>query len=222
MRIDQRVDTPIGAGFGASASAATSAVYAAAAAAGIRRPKRALALPAHRAEVIEQTGLGTVSVIYDSVGAGAITVSGEPGASRFVTVDVPAGMKIVTGCIAPFDKRDAFSSKPVRERINSLGRSALRAFLADPTLDTLASEGERFSAGLGLESPEVQKLIRAAKGSGAKYASQNMIGYSVHCLADAEAADRVSAALRGFGPGVKVDVYEVGTRRAGVLRPSRR
>ncbi|MCL5672532.1 MAG: hypothetical protein JRN56_02695 [Nitrososphaerota archaeon] len=222
MQIDQTVGTPIGAGFGASAAAATSAVYAAAAAAGILEPKRALALYAHRAEVIEQTGLGTVSVVYDSAGAGAITVPGEPGVSRFVAVDVPPGTKIVTGYVASFDKKDALSSKAISDRINSLGRSSLAAFLADPTLDVLASEGERFSGRLGLESPEVKKLIAAGKGAGARYASQNMIGYSVHCVTDADAAGKVSAALRRFGPGVRVDVYDVGTKKARVLGSSHR
>ena len=222
VNLEQVVDTPIGAGFGASAAAATSAVYAVAAAAGIEKPKRELALWAYRAEVMEQTGLGTVSVVYDSAGAGAITVPGEPGASRFVAVDVPPGTKIVTAFIAPFDKKDALYSKPVSERINSLGHAALQAFLADPTLDTLATEGERFSRGLGLESQEVKKLVSAAKGAGAKYASQNMIGYSVHCVADEDAAPGVASALREFGPAVRVDVFEVGSRAAGTLRPSRR
>ena len=222
IRIDQTVDTPIGGGFGSSAAAATSAVYAAAEAADIHEPKRVLALSAHRAEVIEQTGLGTVSVVYDFVGAGAITVPGNPGESRFVAVDVPARTKIVTGYIASFDKKDALSSRAVSDRINSLGRSSLSAFLAEPTLDVLASEGERFSKGLALESPEVKKLIAAAKAAGAKYASQNMIGYSVHCVTDAEGVGRVSAALRRFGPGVRVDIFDVGAQKAGLVGASRR
>lgn len=222
LSLDQTVRTPIGSGFGSSASAATSAVYAAASAAGLGSPKRALASKAYRAEILEGTGLGTVSVIYDSVGAGAITAPGEPGVAAFETVRVPRGTRIVTATVGPFDKRDALSSPAVARRIDSLGAEALSAFVADPSLDNLGAQGERFSRLLGLESAEVRKLIGAAKAAGAEHASQNMIGYSVHCVVAEEGAKAVARALEGAVAGVRVDVFEVGTRRAGASSSSRR
>jgi pantoate kinase len=213
----QEVQTPIGAGFGASAASATSAVYAVAHAAGIQKSRPEIALFAHNAEILEQTGLGTVSVIFDAVGAGAITVPGEPGTAKFITVGVPDGTRIVTAFIAPFNKKDALSSKSVSRRINKLGHESLLSFLSDPTLDTLASEGERFSGALGLESVEVKKLISLAKSAGATHASQNMIGYAVHSVVGPDDADKVAAALIGYSRDVRVDVFEVGTRRAGYV-----
>jgi pantoate kinase len=221
VRVDQTVDTPIGGGFGASAAAATSAVYAVAGAARVERPKEQLALYAHRAEIIEQTGLGTVSVLFESVGAGAITVPGIPGKSRFVRVKVPRGTRIVTAFLAPYDKKDALASRSVTDRINALGHAALEAFKNEPTLDVLASEGERFSRELGLESTEVKKMIRAAKGAGASYASQNMIGYSMHSVVAEGEIKKVARALRGLSSEIRVDVFGVGARRAGA-RPNRR
>lgn len=222
VAIEQRVDTPIGSGFGASGAAATSAVYAVASALGIRAPKSDLAKFAHRAEILEQTGLGTVSVVYDHIGAGAITVAGEPGTARFVAVKVPRETRLVTACFAPYDKKDALSSSKMKEKINRLGSRALARFLSDPKLDSLAAEGESFSRGLGLESPEVKKAIRTAMSAGAAHASQNMIGYSVHSLVDIDRAPKVSKALAALGREVRVDVFEVGRTNAGVLRPSRR
>ena len=215
ISLNQEVQTPIGAGFGASAASATSAVFAVGAALGLERSKASLALCAHRAEIIEQTGLGTVSVIFDAVGAGAITIPGIPGEEKFVTVEVPSDTHIVTAFIAPYDKKDALSSTPVSRRINELGHASLLNFLADPTLDTLAKEGERFSSALGLESVEVKKLIALAKSKGAAYASQNMIGYAVHSLVDQDRAARVAESLRTFSSDVRVDIFEVGARRAG-------
>lgn len=222
IELDQVVGPPIGAGFGSSASSATSAVYALASAAGVRLPKTRLALFAHRAEILEQTGLGTVSVIYDHLGAGAIAVAGEPGEARFVRARVPRGTKVVTAYVGPYDKREALSSPSVRGRVNALGREALSAFLSDPTLDCLALQGELFSERLGAESPEVRRLIAAAKSAGAEYASQNMVGHSVHSVAAEEDAPKIARAMKGVGSGVRVDVFEVGTKRAGVLGPSRR
>ena len=222
VSLEQEVQTPIGAGFGASAASATSAVYAVASALGMGQSKAELALCAHRAEILEQTGLGTVSVIFDAVGAGAITVPGIPGKAKFVTVDVPPDTHIVTAFLAPFDKKDALSSGAVSHRINELGRVSLMNFLSDPTLGNLAREGERFSSALGLESVEVKKLIALAKSAGAAYASQNMIGYSVHSLTDQDSAAKVAEALRSYSSGVRVDVFEVGSRKAGTFEPSRR
>ena len=222
VRLYQTVGTPIGSGFGSSAASAVSAVYAVAKAAGIRGPRKELALFAHRAEILEQTGLGTASVVYNSVGAGAIIRAGAPGQAKFITVRVPRDLRIVTAFVAPCDKRKVLSSRKISERISSLGHSALEAFLSDPSLDSLASEGEKFSMALGLESPEVKKLISRAKSSGASYASQNMVGYAVHSLTDEDRSRKVAAAMRDVSSEVRVDTFEVGTRRAGVVRSSRR
>lgn len=217
LRLDQKVETPIGAGFGSSGASATSAVYAAAAVIGTKESKRELANYAHRAEILEQTGLGTVSVNYDHSGAGAITKAGEPGAAEFVQIKVPKDIRLVTAYVAPFDKKDAFSSPSISEKINRLGAQALRAFVSDPTLDTLGSEGETFSRRLGLESPEVRKLIAAAKGAGAIYASQNMIGYSVHCVVPESDVAKVAKSFRSFGKAIRIDQFEIGKRKAGVV-----
>lgn len=176
---------------------------------------------AHRAEILEQTGLGTVSVNYDHAGAGAITKAGEPGAAEFTRIKLPKDIRLVTAYAAAFDKKDAFSSPSVSEKINRLGAQALRAFVSDPTLDTLGSEGEIFSRRLGLESPEVRKLIAAAKGAGAIHASQNMIGYSVHSVVPDDEVAKVAKAFRSLGKTIQIDHFEIGKRRAGVV-PTRR
>jgi pantoate kinase len=222
LLLNQRVETPIGSGFGASAASCVSATYAVADLLGIRKSKKALALFPYRAEIMEHTGLGTVSVVYDGLGAGAITTAGEPGVALFKKVKVPSDIRIVTATIASFDKEDALSSRTTSKKINRLGRHALKAFLADPTLDSLAQEGERFSRGLGLETPEVRKLLAAAKSSGAMYASQNMVGYATHALVDKDRSKKVAAALSSLGKKIRVEIFEIGKQRARVLRATRR
>jgi pantoate kinase len=220
--VEQMVDTPIGSGFGASAASAISAVYAASAALGFRLSKHELASYAHRAEIIERTGLGTVSVAYRGIGAGAIIKAGEPGIARFRVVKTPGDLRIVTAFLATYDKKDAISSRTISRRIDMLGRRALDSFLQDPTLETLTGQGEKFSRELGLESPEVKKLISVAKSNGAMSASQNMIGYAIHALAEKDRASRIRAALKMTAPLARTDIFSIGKIRAGVLAPSRR
>ena len=218
LSLEQQMGVPVGYGFGASAAAAISAVYASASAAGLRLPKRELAYYAHIADIIEKTGLGTVSVTYDGTGAGAITRAGAPGVSKFLNVKVPDGTRIVTASLAPFTKSEALSRPGTVKRINELGDRALKTLEASPDLETLATEGERFSERLGLMTPEVRDLAKLAKASGAAHVSQNMIGYAVHALTTEVKAERVAAALRGSPHKPIVEVFEIGSRRAGILR----
>lgn len=217
--LEQSMGIPVGCGFGASAAAAISGVYAAAAAIGLRLAKRELAYYAHVADIVEQTGLGTVSVTYDGIGAGAITRAGAPGISKFLNVEYPSGTRIVTASLAPFKKSDAISRPDTVKRINELGDKALRKVAASPTLETMASEGERFSERLGLMTAEMRDLAKLAKASGASHASQNMIGYAVHALTTAARAEAVAATLRDSSPRPLVEVFEIGRQRARVLKP---
>jgi pantoate kinase len=215
LEVQQTVDVPIGCGFGASAASALSAVYAAASALGLRAPKAEIARCAYDAEIIEQTGLGTVSVTYDGAGAGAIIQPGEPGVGRFLNVKVPGSVRLVTASLAPFSKRDAFSAAETARRIVKLGDEALGRFVAGPTLEGLGVLGEWFTEQLGLESVEVRRLAGAAKSAGALYASQNMMGQAVHAVTLEDSTERVLKAMAATGPNFRIDVFEVGSVKAG-------
>jgi pantoate kinase len=214
VQLEQWTQVPVGHGFGASAASSLSAVYALGRALRLRLPKESLAYFAHEAEIISMTGLGTVSAIYDSVGAGAVSEAGAPGVARFVGVEVPEGIRLVTASLAPIVKRDALSSSKMRLRIRALGDEALSRFLSDPDIVTLAREGERFASSLGLMTPEVEKLVAVAKSRGAIAASQNMIGHAVHALVYEDDAEKVAGSLRDWPSRPRVDVFEIGRRRA--------
>jgi pantoate kinase len=217
LQLEQYVDVPIGAGFGASAASAISAVYAAASALEVGASESELARCAHDSEIIEQTGLGTVSVTYTATGAGAITKPGIPGVARFLNVKVPCSMRLVTASIAPCDNREMFSHPETTRKIITLGDEALRRFLRDPTLEELAAAGEWFSDHLGLSNNKVKKLIKVAKSAGASHASQNMIGQAIHALVDEDGVGRVADALRSTYAKPRVDVFEVGLVKATLL-----
>ncbi len=218
LMVEQTMGVPVGYGFGASAAAAISGVYASAAAMGLRLRKSDLAYHAHVADILEQTGLGTVSVTFEATGAGAITKAGGPGLARFLKVRVPKGTRLVTASLAPFKKKDALSQPRISRRINELGDAALSRVVSDPTLKTLAAEGERFSEELGLMSTEDESLIGLAKSTGATHASQNMIGHAIHALVAKEKARKVARALGESPNRPRVDTFEIGTECAHVLR----
>ena len=216
LLVEQQVDVPIGYGFGASAASAFSGVLAASAALGVDLTRKKVAYFAHAADILSQTGLGTVSVLYRGTGMGAITKAGGPGVARFLNVEVPKGLKIVTASLAPYHKSTALSSRRIRDKINRFGDEALERFEADPKLETLAEAGESFADEVGLKTKQVSRLIEAAKASGALYASQNMIGYAVHALVMEPEVESVVRALSSVESMPQIEVYEVGSEVAGV------
>ncbi len=221
LLVEQSMQVPVGCGFGASAAAAISGVYAVAAVMGLKLPQRDLAYHAHVADIVQQTGLGTVSVTFEGTGAGAITKAGAPGVSRFFNVKVPMGTRLVTASLAPFRKSDALSKPETTQMINRLGDEALRRLVADQTLVSLATEGERFSERLGLMTSEVESLVKIAKAAGASHASQNMIGHAIHALTTNAKSVKVADALKASSLQPRVDVLEVGSEPAHVFREPR-
>jgi pantoate kinase len=219
LLVEQTVDVPIGYGFGASAASALSAVYAASAALGIDLPRRKVAYFAHAADILSQTGLGTVSVIYGSAGAGAIIRAGGPGIARFLKIPVPKRLKIVTASIAPYPKSVALSSQKLRARINQYGDEALMSIQNHPDLETLAEAGRVFTNRVGLKTREVGRLMETAMSNGAISASQNMIGYAIHALVMEPDLETLVGALTSLESMPRVDVFEVNSSRAGLVTP---
>jgi len=217
VSLEQRMQVPVGYGFGASAAAALSAVFALADALNLNLSKEAVASFAHRAEIIQQTGLGTVSAAYDGVGAGVIFEAGAPGVARFRNVEVRGDVRIVTASLSPYVKSDLLSSESSIARINKLGAEALARVMADPTLECMASSGEQFAQDLGLMNPQVRELAELAKAAGALYASQNMVGQAMHAIVPRSGVEEVVRALASSRSRPRVDVLELGAKKAGVL-----
>jgi pantoate kinase len=216
LKVEQQVDVPVGFGFGASAASALSAVLAASAALDLKLNKEETARFAHEAEIIQRTGLGTVSAVYDGVGAGFVYEPGAPGIAKFRNVRVSSAIRIVTASLAPLKLGGVLSSPGKAAAVNKFGDEALRRVLADPTLDRMAREGEVFTRRIGIETSGVASLIRTAKRSGAVYASQNMVGEAMHAIVPVKRAAAVAEALDRSSPSARVDVLELGRVKAGV------
>ena len=216
LRVEQQVYVPVGFGFGASAASALSAVLAASAALDLRLSKEETARFAHEAEIIQRTGLGTVSAVYDGLGAGFVYEPGAPGVAKFRNVKVKSAIRIVTASLAPLNLRGLLSSPRRIAAVNKFGDLALRRVLAEPTLERMAKEGEVFTRKLAIENAGVDSLIKAAKRAGAIYASQNMVGEAMHAIVPANRAAAVARALDRSSPSARVDVLELGRVKAGV------
>ncbi len=217
LTVEQQVNVPIGFGFGASAASALSAAYAASAALGLRLRKEQVACFAHEAEILQQTGLGTVSAAYDGVGAGVVYEPGAPGVAKFMNVRVPRGVRIVTAALSTMQLRGLLSSRKKISKLTRLGTESLARVIREPTLNRMAEEGQEFTRKLGMTSPDVRSLVRIALSAGANYASQNMVGQAVHAVVPKRLVPRVVKALKASALMPRVDVFALGSERAGVI-----
>ncbi len=217
LELDQVVEVPIGFGFGTSAASALSAVLAAARALELEADLERISYFAHAADILCQTGLGTVSSIYRNTGAGVITKPGGPGVVRVQPIGSSPTLRVVTASISPFKKSELLSSERLRSRANELGLDALRTVLRNPTLETLVSAGARFSSGLGLQTEAVNRLIGVAQANGAIGASQNMLGEAVHAVVEQEMSAAVAHAFSSHPLSPSVDTFQIGTRPTSVI-----
>lgn len=209
LEVTQTVEVPIGFGFGASAASALSGVRAVAAALRLELSPEQLAFHAHAADIVCRTGLGTVSVIYRYGGAGVIVGAGAPGLAEVKQVRVPADVRIVTASLAPYRKSMVLSSSAeTKARVNDLCAQALR-MASDLKVESLVHAGEFFADNLGLESPDVKRLLGQARSAGAIGASQNMVGHSVHALVPSDQVPRFVSLLRSDVSSPTVQVWDL-------------
>lgn len=217
VELVQTVEVPIGAGFGSSSASALSAVMAVAAALKLKLSKEEVASYAHSADILRHTGLGTVSSTYRHSGAGLLVKPGGPGVAEMKSVKVPPGMRVITACLPRKLRANPISSTRMRGKVNKLGEAALER-ASDLKLESLLVAGRTFAEELGLMTRAVQTLVETSMEKGAVGASQNMLGNSMHAVVPREDLERVTSALHKASRPAKIDFFEIGGRKARILR----
>lgn len=209
VKVEHRVEVPIGAGFGASAGGALTAGLALSKALGLNLTYRDIGRIAHVAEVECKTGLGTVSGILS--GGGCVLVL-EPGAPNHGSVDcipVPPNYHIVAGVFEPRLTSKFLKSTKKRKIINDMAQKTLERIMAEPSVECFLHSSRDFAEKTGLATKRVVKLMDAAEKAGAIGAAQNMLGEAVHALVERDRVKSVLAAFERLLPRDKIVVAEV-------------
>jgi pantoate kinase len=208
IRIEHRVEAPIGAGFGTSAAGAVSCGLALASAIGLRVSFNRVMQEAHAAEVLCHTGLGSV----EGMAGGGLVLVVKSGAIGYGLVDripIPEGLKVVAGCFRPIDKKTVLLAPEKHGTINTLARTTMQRIRSLPTLENFLRSCKCFALDSGLASDRCRELIEAAESAGAVGASQNMIGEAVHAVTTRRNLEAVREAFLGFLPEEKIIISDV-------------
>ena len=195
------IEVPIGTGFGTSAGGALTAGLAVEKALELPLTYNQIGKMAHVAEIKCRTGLGTVSSLAFAGGCVLVIEPGAPGICQIDRIPLTADYMIVAGfCPSNALSKSLLSDKQKQQTINRYGKKTLEAILAEPTLQNFLDCCWEFSQKTGFATPNVRKLVKLAKDSGAVGAAQNMLGEAVHALVKQENASQVEEAFKQVLP----------------------
>ena len=216
VKIMHKLQIPIGSGFGTSAAGALSCALALSHSLGLNLTYNKLASVAHVADVVCQTGLGTVEGL--TVGGLVLIVkSGTIGIGLVDRILIQPNLKIIAGSFNPIDKRTILMFPETRSLINELGRETMTQILIEPTLVNFLKSCKDFTLRSGLASTRVKSLILAAEMAGAIGATQNMVGEAVHAVTTLTNLDRVYDAFRSCLPKKNIIISDIDFQGARLL-----
>lgn len=200
---ESTMDLPASSGFGISAAAALSAAFAAAKVLGRSRDEAFAA--AHRAELINGTGLGDVAALTQ----GGMTFRRIEGLPPYGRIDRLAdSLSIVTGVVGPvIQTADVLEDEHRRRSIERVGRECYRALVRDPTPRTFFRVSKAFTLRTGLAGHKVMEALEVLEEVGD--ASMIMLGNSVFARGDLDAIER---RLSRFGPTFRLSLDIEGPR----------
>jgi len=201
--VDIQVKVPIAAGFGTSAAGTLASCLALCDAANLPWTLDEVGKAAHVAEVLNGTGLGTVSALMCG-GFVLVKEPGAPGIGRIDRLRFPPGHSIVCAYLGPIQTKDALADKSKQLRNNAMAHAALRAIARNPTISQFLYEARKFGKQAGFETPSVTRLISAMTSAGAVGAAQNMIGEAVHAVVEDSKARRVAREVQAKFPAARV------------------
>lgn len=174
VRIDSELSIPVSGGLGASAAGAFSTALALNETLDLRMTYNELAYAAHKAEVMNRTGLGDVAGIV----SGGVTIRKKPG-TPFVTDRIPVPpLNIYYVHFGPISTKSVLTDEKEKACINKTGNKCLKSLLKKPTFDHFMSLSKDFAVSTGLISNKALDAVEAVESHGGM-ASMAMLGDTV-------------------------------------------
>jgi pantoate kinase len=175
LKIKIKTQVPIGCGYGMSGACTLAAMYAVNALLKLNKSKSELALIAHKAEVMNNTGLGSVTAEF----LGGLLMRDKKSSPLYAKKLSVDRKKLYYQTFGPIDTKKIITSKNMKKKINMQGLKLLQKVKKSVSLDKLVSMSREFATNTGLlKDKKVLKIIAEIEHRGG-HASMNMLGKSV-------------------------------------------
>lgn len=203
------VEIPIGFGLGSSGAAALSLSYTLNQALDIGLSRTEAAQIAHHAEIVCNTGLGTV--IAEFAGGFEMRTSvGAPGMGSVSKINLDKNYKALVLCLAPILTK-SFLTNRINE-IDGLGGIMLSKLLESRSLDDFLKMSHRFAEMLNLTEGRCKGPIAALRTRGIE-SSVALFGQTVFTIVSHDKVAEAASALREFaGTLIICDIDMAGAR----------
>jgi pantoate kinase len=203
IKVNTRLDLPIGQGFGMSAAGALSATYALAHL--LNLPTEHALKATHCAEVELATGLGdTIAASF-----GGIEIRRQPGLPPWGVIEHIPGIYDIVLCVIgeALSTKDVLRDPAKMKTITHYGRYCMKKILQYPTIEQLFALSQLFTEKTALATPKVRQAINEANNYG--MASMCMLGNSIFAVGDTK---KLCTALAPYGPVCVCTVDQYGAR----------
>jgi pantoate kinase len=177
LKIELKTELPIGCGYGMSGACTLASVFAVNKLLNLKKSRNELGMIAHEAEVINNTGLGSVTAEL----LGGLLIRSKKGMPLTAKRINPDKKEIYYHSFGPLDTKKVITSKKMKRKINKQGRRILKAIGKKEMikLDELIVLSKYFAKKTRLlHDKRVINLINKIEKKGGK-ASMNMLGNSV-------------------------------------------
>jgi len=215
--VDIRVEVPIAAGFGTSAAGTLASCFAVTDAADLPVTFNQVGVAAHVAEVLNGTGLGTVSALL----CGGFVLVREPGAPGVGLVDrlrFPSHHSLLCAYLGPIHTREALFEKGQEVERRLRARCTIETIIKSPTLPVFLTESRKFGRRAGFETQRISRLISTMISVGAVGAAQNMIGEAVHAVVEDSKVKEAVITVRKAFPEANVFASRIEDRGVRFLK----
>ncbi|MFO8019481.1 MAG: pantoate kinase [Promethearchaeia archaeon] len=205
IKVKHDFELPVGCGYGASGSGALGLVY------GLNRllelglPREELDKIAHVAEVVNQTGLGTVCGQL----AGGLSVLVEPGhPCSYFNIEFPHNLRVICGTFGDLHTRSVLSDPVMQKEIKKAGKEALKNMKKNPSVESFMENSINFVKRTRmlnlLDLPEIKKIIDELNRLNIIGASMNQLGRSVYAICKEKAQKDVIQTFKSFRPDIEI------------------
>jgi len=196
VEIRHDFDLPVGCGYGASGAGAIGAAIGLTCVLGLPLTLNQAGKIAHIAEVMNNTGRGTVGGQLFA-GFNITTQAGYP--FLLDKLIVPPGIKIICGTFGPVFTNTILSSWEWKEKIRRVGAKTYEALFARPNIQTFMDVSRKFVTDVGmleaLHLDNVKDLMAELNNLKIVGASMNQLGQSVFAICNVK---QVSAVKKVF------------------------